>query len=305
MSETPASRPPPRIVRVPPPEKRVALWLLLVIAAFFCGLACLGALGASSPANFICPALALFLGALLPYALWSRVARFRRDRAALLAAHPDAEFDPLACAITAHWQDKPPQDDKVRDILGKADPLPAMARVVCFGPIDVPEVGDMRFEPHIITATELLGRRLFLIPISLAILTLWLLQVTHVLPGKFFSPGALTYYVVVGIAAGVAWIWRSGIRPTYFRLAPGIIQVLEYRLGRGKPAIRSYPMEAGTLVVVARDRKAIKATLLRAGQKDVLPFSQMRHSAAVIEQFWRAVLSTAPIPTLSDEELIG
>lgn len=305
MSEIPASRPRPRIVHVLPPEKRVSPPLLLVIAAFFGGLACLGALAGTSPAGLICPALALLLGVLIPYALWSRVARFRRDRAKLLAAHPDAGSDPLACAIAAHWQDRPPQDDKVQETLGKTDPLAVTAWVVCFGPIDVPAVADMRFEPHIITATELLGRRLFLIPISLAIITVWLLQAAHVLPYRLFSVSPFVYFIVGGIFAGAAWVWRSGVRPTYFRLAPGIIQVLEYRFGRGRPAIRSYRMEAGTLVVVARDRKAIKATLLRTGQKDILPFAQMRHPAEAIEQFWRAVLSTAPIPKLSDEDLIG
>jgi hypothetical protein len=305
MTETPTSRFPPRIIRVPPPDKRLALWLLVVIAAFFCGLAYLGALTAPSPANFIFPALALFLGALLPYALWSRVARFRGDRARLLAAHPDAEADPLACAIAAHWEDRPPQDDEVQRLLGTIDTPPATAWVVCFGLIELPEVAEMRFEPHIITATELLGRRLVLVPISLAIITLWLLQVAHVLPGKFFDLGGFMYFIVAGIFAGAAWVWRSGIHPTYFRLAPGIVQVLEYRLRRAKPIIRSYPMEPGTLVVVAREGKDIKATFLRSGQKDVLPFRQMRHRAEVIEQFWRAVLSTAPIPQLNDEELVG
>jgi hypothetical protein len=109
----------------------------------------------------------------------------------------------------------------------------------------------------------------------------------------------------IGIAAAAAWVWKSGIRPTYFRLAPGIIQVLEYRLWHRKPAVRNYPMQAGTLIVVRREAKSLHATLLRDDRKDALPFRQLRRPAPVVEHFWRAVLSTAPIPALSDEELIG
>jgi hypothetical protein len=163
----------------------------------------------------------------------------------------------------------------------------------------------VRFEPHIITATELLARRLYAIPFALAIIALWALQHAHVIPGKALPLGPMAYLWGGGLVAGVLWAWRAGIRPSYLRLAPGIVQVLQYGLRRTKPVIRSYPLTAGTVIVVSREGKLIKVALGRAGQKDTLSFKHMRRPAEAIEHFWQAVLSTAPIPALSDEELVG
>jgi hypothetical protein len=95
------------------------------------------------------------------------------------------------------------------------------------------------------------------------------------------------------------------IRPTYYRLAPGVIQVLVYSLSSRRPMIRSYPMEAGTLAVFTRIRKHLILTLARGENTDMLSFSHMDRPQERIEQAWKALLSTAPTPPLSDEALVG
>ncbi|UCC29117.1 MAG: hypothetical protein JSU86_13050 [Phycisphaerales bacterium] len=95
------------------------------------------------------------------------------------------------------------------------------------------------------------------------------------------------------------------IRPTYLRTAPGIIQVLVYRLLTDKPSIRSYPMEPGTLAVFTRIRKRLTLALARDENTDVLSFWRMRQPRERVEQAWRALLSTAPMPPLSRAELLG
>ncbi len=106
----------------------------------------------------------------------------------------------------------------------------------------------------------------------------------------------------------MAWLWRTTVRPTYVRLAPGVVQVLEYRLRSSKPTIRSYPMLPGTLVIVRQDVKARRPTsvqFVRGEQSDVLPVSQMKDPDDAMQHIWYALLSTAPTPPLSDEELVG
>jgi len=93
-------------------------------------------------------------------------------------------------------------------------------------------------------------------------------------------------------------------------MAPGIIQILQYRYRRAKPLIRSYPMDGETLAILrgkATGKKGpnLKLTLLRGERKDTVDLSRMRRREEVAERMWQALLSTAPTPPLSDEELVG
>ena len=109
----------------------------------------------------------------------------------------------------------------------------------------------------------------------------------------------------VGAVAFALWMWRAVIRPTYVRMAPGVIQILQYRWSSLKPEIRSYPMEAGTIACFARIGKNIFLTLSHGPHKDTLFFSHMRQPQRWIERTWRALLSTAATPPLSEDELVG
>jgi hypothetical protein len=204
----------------------------------------------------------------------------------------------------------PPSFKHVLDVIRDAPPLdPPAARLVCLGAVEMPEVGDYRFEPVIITPTRFLGRRLWFVPLALLILAMWLASVFHLIPLKSsINLGSFSYFLVMGFGMAGAWIWRTTIRPTYIRLAPGVVQIVEFFWGKRKPNIRSFPMQPGTVVIVHQAAGARRPTaiwLSRDGRTEQIPLAQMQRSGEAADQLWRAVLSSAPTPPLSEEELLG
>jgi hypothetical protein len=220
----------------------------------------------------------------------------------------DARAERLAALWKSRWgHPKPKQVQAVLEEVGPADP--PRACIACYGEIEIPKVGDARFEPEIITPTRLLKKQqIVFMPFAFALVAFWVLDILHLLPWGLSLRGhygGFGYVFAMGLGGFIAWIWRGAVRPTYFRLAPGIVQMLEYRYSRSKPTIRSYPMEAGTLVVVVGKGHRVSMTFRRFDQQDRLPLAEMRHSKQTAQRAWEALLSTAPTPPLSDEELVG
>ena len=194
-----------------------------------------------------------------------------------------------------------------------ADGGASHGRIVCMGDVKIGEAGDHRFEPQIVTPTEAIWRRLLLVPLAVV----WALVVAARLwpassypsflpPVLHFLESVLGHWMLGGVTAGVVWFWMAGVRPKYLRLAPGIIQVLEYRwFWKSRPIIRSYAMAAGTLALVVEAPDNVTLTLMREEQVDLIRLSEMRYSRKTIERVWQALLSTAPTPPLSDEHLVG
>jgi hypothetical protein len=203
-----------------------------------------------------------------------------------------------------------PRLEDVRSVLDRPDAWDQAnpADLVCFGEAKVPGVGELSFEPYIVTPTESFWRQLHWVVIAMALLVLYALDGMSVLPSWIPSPRVLTggfaYFLAAGAFVAGLWVWRALIRPSYIRMAPGIIQVLKYRAG-GKPTIHAFPMTAGTLAVVTRIRKRFILTLSRGGVEWTLDISRLREPQQWIERTWQALLSTAPTPPLSDEELVG
>ena len=246
---------------------------------------------------------------------WGRhvKARNAKRHRAYLAGLRECGVDPIAYDLAARW--KPggtavPNNDVKAILASSPTPNPPGARIVCLGKIDVPEVGELFFEPEIITPTRAVGWRLLFVPIAAAIFILWLLQALDVIPGRAINIGSFGYILVMGVSAGIVWVWRTAIRPTYIRMAPGAIQILEFRHRQSKPTIRSYPLDAGTIAVLrgkATDGKTsgLKLALLRGDQQDTIELWRMQKRDKAIERMWQALLSTAPTPPLSDEGLVG
>jgi hypothetical protein len=246
---------------------------------------------------------------------WGRhvKARNAKRHRAYLAGLRECGVDPIAYDLAARW--KPggtavPNNDVKAILASSPTPNPPCARIVCLGKIDVPEVGELFFEPEIITPTRAVGWRLLFVPIAAAIFILWLLQVLDVIPGRAINIGSFGYILMMGVSVGIVWIWRTAIRPTYIRMAPGAIQILEFRHRQSKPTIRSYPLDAGTIAVLrgkATDGKTsgLKLALLRGEQQDKIELWRMQKRDKAIERMWQALLSTAPTPPLSDEGLVG
>ena len=108
--------------------------------------------------------------------------------------------------------------------------------------------------------------------------------------------------ICLTIAAARAFIIRS----TYVRLAPGLIQFVSFGITNRKPQIRSYPIEAGTIVVVGEFGWLKRRFIIsRGNQADAISLSGMIRAERGLTWLWRAVLCTAPRSPLSDEGLLG
>jgi hypothetical protein len=59
------------------------------------------------------------------------------------------------------------------------------------------------------------------------------------------------------------------------------------------------------LVVVNEKRRVVRVELSRAEKLDSLPIAGTRNEAALVESLLHAIMSTAPIPALDDELLVG
>jgi hypothetical protein len=322
MSDLETARTPPEIIFVPPPRgpaiprKRIA-GILLWATTVSIGMPVLILLRrGGTPVSVWVITWGVLWAALITVlwlTSWRRNAGLRAAQRAFLEKHPGADAHPLATALRKAWKapDRLPTLSDVQAALQETDGVASTgrARIVCFGHADVPAVGELHFEPEIITPTGAVWRQLIWLVVAGVVVALLLLDYLHVLPPwvpgirHFF--GGFAYFLVAGVIALAVWVWRGMIRPTYVRMAPGVIQVLEYRYSKTKPTIRSYPMEPGTLAIFTRIRKHLILTLARGERKDMLLFSRMQQPERKIERTWQALLSTAPTPPLSDEDLVG
>jgi hypothetical protein len=117
---------------------------------------------------------------------------------------------------------------------------------------------------------------------------------------------ALHFIALFPVAAATYALVRLRLWQTYYRLAPGVVQVVRFGLFRRKPAIVSFPMGAGTLVVVsALGKTELRIAFKRGEQERRINIVKMRNLDKVAEQFWWALLSTAPTPPMSEDELVG
>lgn len=205
---------------------------------------------------------------------------------------------------------KPPAIEKIAEALNGEKSKPNCATIVGLGLVEIPAIGEQYFEPEIITPTAYFGAKLIFVPIALAILFFFLLQILGVIPKFVRNFGVFIYVVVIGLGVAFSWARRTLVRPTYVRLAPGMIQVLEFRIRSGKPTIREYPMIGGTIAVVRmtldqNKPRLVSLKLSREGHSDELPIDQMFDNARLADLTWKALLSTAATPTLPNDALAG
>lgn len=291
------SREPPRIIRVPPPEHDVTAreWALITFALGIVALiaACSGLLAVAG---------LLLGGAVLTQVIRRWVhRRYLRRRAEQLRDWPDAT-SLISAAIVRDWSEHrhPPSAQWICELLTRSAPPSATAQIVGFGSPTIPEVGDLRFEPRILSPTDIYWRRFGgLWP--LGVVSAWyLLAAVGLVP----PPDTLFgIWAVAGTGVLAIWIWKSGVRPTYVRLAPGIVQFLTYGPAAATPRIRSYPMLPGTLVVVSSKENTF--TFRRDGREDKLHLESTRNRKDSAAALWNALLSTAPIPQMSETDLVG
>jgi hypothetical protein len=307
MSEMQTTRSPPLVICVPPPaasflDPWMAGWaVLVVINGLAFGLMWGRIVGA---------ALAAFVLCILVAAVWFSVrksARYNRRRAEFLRRHPCWRADPVAVVLQRQWRfaSIPPRLKRVESAL-KREQIDTSARpvIVCVGAIDIPAAADFRFEPEILRIAES-PMRPPLLPMLLALVVIaavvWLNAVGVIdLPNPdYFMWGGF-------VAAGILMLfWEYFVQPGYLRVAPGVVQTLMYRSPRSKPVIRSYPIDAGTLVVARQRVSNLELTLIRGDQRQTVGLGRFDATGGHWERIGQALVSTAPTPPLSDEELVG
>ena len=69
--------------------------------------------------------------------------------------------------------------------------------------------------------------------------------------------------------------------------------------------VQSFPVAPGTVVVLEGRRIIQQLALRRASQRALLDFTFASSPETASVRIWQALLSTAPTPPLSDEELVG
>lgn len=331
-------RPAPTILQIPAPPPRGATvpkvfgW----IAGGELALGVVLLLTLPRPANYITGAVLLFqaalFGGIAAWIAWRMRQAHARDRPPAAATTQADAADPLVPALRGAWRDvmRPPQGGRLRKLIQDHPPRDeSSARIVALGHVDVPRVGEFHFEPEIITPTRYIGRNLVFAICGLFFVGLAIAKWTHAVPGLArVNLGSFGYFYAMLAVVGATWVYRSAVRPTYIRLAPGVVEVLRFSIRGGPPDVRSYPLAGGTTIVLfapwwSRSRRTAPPTALdfgdlesvprrpfaawlwRAGQWDYISFQQIRKSHELVDRFWQALLSTAPIPPLSRDELVG
>lgn len=304
--------PPPRVFTIDPPL--LAYGLVAIGCATTIPVVVLAVMFTDAWLRFGLPTL-LILAVLAAFVIHRLVKNRSKAHAARRtefdAGFPDWEKDPVAARLAKRWRGvwQTPTVELVLEAI-HAEPLPAppRARLICLGVPRVPDIGALRFEPLIVTPTRFMWKRLFVIAPAVLLLVFWLAARLGWLPGlRHFSIVGFTYPFVLALGAAGAWFWRTVVWPTYLRFAPGMVQVVQFGWVSRKPDIRSYPMTPGTVAILAQPRGVQIATvhLLRGRQRDQIPLWQMKDREEVTAWLWQALLSTAPTPPLSDEDLLG
>jgi hypothetical protein len=301
MSDDQPVRPAPRIIQVPPPRapllEAACFWPLAPVM-WFVLIGLFTAVGKP---------LVLLGACILLVSVWDssrRCARFNRARRNWLERRDSAACDPVGAHLRGCWHmlSQPPDLPIIQGTIERLDSSrPAGATLVFLGAFAVPDPGDYRLEPEIVPPTSRAGK-LRSVRVALQLGT-WL--------GLVVAAGhaANTTFVLVNgawiLMVGGFLLWKYLLRPTYLRAAPGVVQVITYHPLRAKPSIRTYPIDSGTLCVLVQTLTGATLTLWRGDDTDTAAIEPAGPSSELIERLLHALVSTAPTPPLSTEELAG
>lgn len=186
---------------------------------------------------------------------------------------------------------------------------PARPWVVASGMVRMPVIDTRSFQPEIIAP----GRGIWDAAAMGSLLVVGIFALAWLVPAIspwpiFTDRGGMMLLVTCLFAAPlvIRWLWRCYIRPRYIRLAPGIVQFIEYGLFRRKPKIESFPIRPGTLVIMEnRAYRDVTLTIYRDKKGHTIDLSGLRDAPRAIEMCWHALLSPAPTPPLDETELVG
>lgn len=313
-----AARLAPELIYIPPPAPGNASGLgraaLVLVALMALGFVIVAAVAPFFGVGYgLLPLLVVVVSSLTVFLMVRSERKYSRTYAASLAAAPVSENPALDTRLRGLWarMDMPPPPYKVTRLAGEV--LPGdRARLVCLGWFRLPPIGDYRFEADILTPTRLVWRKFRRWSPWLACLGLYLGAQAGVLPGHLHFIREWCAFAVLGGLGALLLFFDTAAAPQYARIAPGVIPPLRF-WRRAKPNIYSFPLVPGTLAVLINPSRQVnsrRSELLlfvggEAGYSATLNFVNMRNGGEVLERVLLALRSTAPIPPLSEEELVG
>ncbi len=280
-------------------------------------------------------ALGILAGTTIGSAVWQG-RRIRRDlaRRPPPIAPPADGTEVVVAALEKLWTHpaRPPKPKPIVDLVRALSPTYlTRAQIVCLGEIELPHASETFFEPEILAPEHLLrshGMR----AIMLAGAALVVMTQTYFAPSlRAFQGPVLGVLAAIAIPAVLIWFWFAMIRPSYVRMAPGIVQFLTFGgKSRGPVSCRSYEMTPGTIVIVSQPgfhgawhlsglkrRSAwserflkqmrfagVRVVFARDRHHDELRLVNIAKPAEVLEKLLQSITSTARIPELPTTELV-
>lgn len=291
----------------------IALALALAAVVSFAAFVVSGAVPKSAIRGFVV-ATAIFMtlaSGLL--CVWRRSVRnVARDRQAVLNALAAAPHSPIWTAMLALWLSsaRPPDTPAMARALAEASVTEGRALLALSTLARPHPAGDYRFEPHIVSpaiAYRVLPRLLVIACVAVGLLLLvsprWgVLRA----PAMLLGTSGLCCSLPSLLVLGSAWIVSVWLAPAYVRIAPGMIEILRYGPFSSRPRITSFPIAAGTgIVVTGWERYVATVYLHRNGQSAKVHRTMVRTEGDANEVIWSCLMTTAESPPLADDALIG
>lgn len=244
--------------------------------------------------------------------VWIRYRRLAKRDAAAIAAAVCAEHWDLAALlvhrycllVSSIWRRVPGQVEAWDAVIRPK--LPKHRRIYLYyrdAPPRLPPDAAASFTPAVIPSPQpSLWSAAALVPIALL---LYLLIADIVRQGRWhrlilFNTALLT---IILIAYGGYFLLALLGRSHYFRFAPGVVQLLKFRLARRRPAIETFHLRRVHAVLDLSSPWPAMTLLDTPGYRRET--FRLPRKNSVVEAFLRAALSTAPSPPLSQEDLAG
>lgn len=228
----------------------------------------------------------------------------RRARERMFAAHPDLANDPRGSALAKVLESPRRKYSDLARVVRECSPSTGATRIVCLDGTDAPAPEDASVEPVVIAANRDLG----VVASVMFVLSVGVLAILFI-PGMAGTEESLQFVImaICGWGACGLGFWRCVVSPSYVRFAPGVIQLLRYAPLARRPIVKTVLLDESTVVFVVGPKRAKHEAIWRLAvcRLDVCHEIAFSASTEQSECIWRALLSTAPTPPLSDEFLVG
>ena len=233
----------------------------------------------------------------------------RRERAAGAAACEQRHIafeavadERLRAELRRLWPDDGPAPAAARlaRLFAEYSPEPLRPRIIALG-ARPPAAVSAEAEPLLIplAGAEVL---LALVAVPGAFIALALAGVQGPLPALLATLGGAAVGVLLAYAA-------FRLRPRYLRLAPRLLEVVQYALFRRGPRVERTSIDGGAVVVVVEPapgtRWTIQIYLPHDRYRWPLSLGFARSHAEARRRLWATLLAPAPGPPTSDTELVG